>query len=205
MFSILLCDLDLNHLVQGNLSKFQIQTIESLEDFENATFEHEYNLFIANIYYLDAIKELKELGNSTPVIFIDEYYDLHNLKKSFTVGDDYIFKPVNLQELQIRTEYHYKKICNITKEIIQYKNFYFHLLSKQLYKEKVKIKLSPSETKLLTLFLSFIQKPLTKELLFEKLETSSDGTLRGYISKLNKIGFHIEYQRSNQAYTLQNL
>ena len=42
-----------------------------------------------------------------------------------------------------------------------------------------------------------------KEIIFDILENSSDGSLRVYISKLNKIGLHVEYDRAISSYTLK--
>jgi len=202
MLKILVCDLELNYLVQHELNSFDITTITSEEEFSNATFHVAYDLYIANVYYFDLVKELRTAGDSAVCIFIDEYYCLNNLKKAFNIGDDYLIKPVNIQELKIRVQYHYKKLFNIDKDIIHYKNMFFHIQTQQLFQNNKKIKLSPSETKLVGLFLSHINKPLQKNIIFEKLETTSDGTLRVYISKLNKIGFLINYERANQSYSL---
>ena len=202
MLKILVCDLALNSLVQDELDTFNVKSICTKEEFYEATFETTYDLYIANIYYLDLVKELKDSGDNAICLFIDEYYCLNNLKRAFLVGDDYLIKPINLRELKIRVQYHYRKLFNIDKDIINYKDMFFHVHTQQLFIKNTKVKLSPSEIRLIKLFLSSIDKPLSKDLIFEKLETSSDGTLRVYISKLNKLGFNINYERANKSYTL---
>ena len=202
MYRVLLADLDLIPTISNELISYEVDVAYSIEDFYNMTYKNKYELYILNYYYYDVCKELKNADDTTLTLFIDEYYDIHHLKNVFEIADDYIIKPINLQELKIRVEYQLKKLYNIKKEIIVYKDLYFHTTSKQLYHKKTKIKLSPNEAKLVEYFLCQIDIPLNKEDILDYLESSSDGTLRVYISKLNKIGFKIRYERANLSYTL---
>ena len=202
MYKILLADLDLVQTISNELISYKVDVAYNIEDFYNMTYENRYDLYLLNYYYHDACKELKNVGDKTITLFTDEYYDIHHLKQVFEIADDYIIKPINLQELKIRVEYQLKKLYNIKKEIILYKDLYFHTASKQLYHKKTRVKLSPNEAKLVEYFLSQIDTPLNKEEILDYLESSSDGTLRVYISKLNKIGFKIIYERANLSYTL---
>ncbi|AKF24404.1 hypothetical protein YH65_02585 [Sulfurovum lithotrophicum] len=202
MYRILLADLDLTPLISNELISYQVDIAYDIEDFYNATYKNKYNIYVLNYYYYDICKELKKTGDTTPTLFIDEYYDIHHLKNAFEIADDYIIKPINFQELKIRIEYQFKKLYNSKKKVVVYKDLYFHLESKQLYKKNTKIKLSPNEAKLIGYFLSQIGTPLLKEDILDYLESSSDGTLRVYISKLNKIGFNIKYERASFSYIL---
>lgn len=202
MFKVLLCDGSFNHLVEKELLGFNVDIAQNSEDIYALTYKNSYDLYIANIYYYDIFFLLKESDDATPTIFIDEFYALHNLKKAFLIGDDYIVKPLYDEDIITRIEYHYKKLSKHKNNIINYKDFFYHLQTKQLYKQSEKIKLSPTETKLIELFLYNKNKSLSKLYIFEKLESSSDGSLRVYISKLNKIGFSIEYERSTTSYIL---
>ena len=202
MYRVLLGDLDLLPTIGNELISYDVDVIYNSEDFYNATYNNKYDLYLLNYYYYDAYKELKNAGDNTITLFVDEYYDLYHLKNVFDIADDYIIKPLNLQELKARVDYQIKKLYNLKKDIVSYKNMYFHIKTKQLYKENTKVKLAPNEVKLLEYFLCRIGIPLLKEDILEFLESSSDGTLRVYISKLNKIGFEIRYERANLAYTL---
>ncbi len=202
MYKILLADLDLIGAQESILSAYEIDIVYNIDDFYNFTYEKHYDIYIANYYYYDVVKELNLVNSKTKTLFIDEYYDIHHLKKAFEIADDYIIKPLNFQELVIRIEYQLKKLYSVKKEIVTYKDMYFHIKSKQLYRKNTKVKLSPNEAKLLEYFLCQMKTPLHKEHILDYLESSSDGTLRVYISKLNKIGFHISYERINLSYTL---
>jgi len=113
-----------------------------------------------------------------------------------------MIKPIYLEELKIRADYHYRKLFKHSKNIIIYKEFYFHINSKQLFLGTQKVKISPSEMRLLELFLTYINKPISKDIIYDKLESNSDGSLRVYISKLNKLGFDISYDRAIVSYLL---
>ena len=203
MFRILLADGDLNHLVETLFTSYTVDVASNEEELLDLSYKHKYDLYLCNYFYYNFIHELKSTGDTTAVLFTDEFYDISHLKKSFGVGDDYLTKPLNLEELQIRVAYHYKKLYNHTQNIVSYRDMFFHLSTKQLYKKSQKIKLSPSEAKLVELFLAFKDKPLLKDIIYDKLETQSEGTLRVYISKLGKIGFDISYERANLSYTLK--
>ena len=204
MFKILLADTSLNTMVHNELASYHVDIASSKEDFYTLTYENTYDLYLINYYYFNVLEELKKSGDKTVSIFVDEYYNIQNLKNALSIGDDYMIKPMHPEELKARIAYQYKKLYNITQGIIRYKDMFFHLNLKHLYKNSQKIKLSPSETKLAELLLTHRDKPLPKALIYEKLETTSEGTLRVYISKLNKIGFDITYERSTLSYNLKD-
>jgi len=202
MYSILIGEISLQHNHQSIFPDSNITIIESPEELINLTYSKPYNLYIVNFIFYNTMKELKEAGDTTPTIFIDEYYNIFNLKKSFMIGDDYMVKPLLIEELSIRVGYHYKKIIKQSSNIIRYKDFFYHNSSKQLYLKNKKVKLSPNEIKILALLLSNITQPLSKNFIFETIESNSDGSLRVYISKLKKLGFDIDYDRYTSSYSL---
>lgn len=201
MFKILICDNDLTYLTTTKLQRFNIDVAYCKEDILNFTFEKNYDIFIANIYYYETFKELKNSIQKSKILFTDEYYNIQNIKKAYQIGDDYILKPLNFEELDIKINYHYKKLYTNTQEIIKYKDFFFYTNLNHLYKNNQKIKLSPNEATLVHLFLLHVNKPLDKQRLFDELKTS-DATLRVYISKLKKLALDITYERVNHSYTL---
>ena len=204
MYNILLADLDLVPLIKKELSFYNVDVVNNKEDFYTLTYKKSYELYIVNFYYLDIIEELKDIKNNAPILVIDEYYDINHLKKTFMIADDYIIKPIIPEELKARVSFQFRKLYNLTKDVIKYGTMYFHIKFKQLYNNNKKIKLSPNEIKLIEYFLCRMDKPISKEVILEFLETSSGGALRVYISKLKKLGFNITYDRANFAYTLHS-
>ena len=202
MFKILICEESLSYLAPTIFGSYSYSVARTEDELIELTFKKEYDLYLLHMECLSTLKELREAKDTTPCIFIDEYYSLANFKKAFSIGDDYVLKPLYLDELKIRVGYHYSKIYNSSHNIIIYKNFYYHANSKQLFLDKAKVKLSPNELKLVALFFTHLNKPVSKDIIYEELESNSDGSLRVYISKLNKLGLQIEYDRSIVSYTL---
>ncbi len=203
MYKILLCEESLQENINQIFTIYDVDVVRDAEEFFNATFENKYDLYIVNFYYYSTIDELKKSGDKTTTIFVDEYYNIFHIKKAFLIADDYMIKPLMMEELKIRVDYHYRKLFTHSKNIIVYKDYFFHVNSKQLFLKTQKIKLSPKEIQLLEYFLSYLGKPLSKDMIYERLESSSDGSLRVYISKLNKLDFDITYNRTTLSYTLQ--
>ena len=202
MFRVLVCEESLAELAPSLLSTYSYDIARSKDEILDLTFQKEFHLYLFHIECLSTLEILRDSKDTTSCIFIDEYYSLNNLKKAFRVGDDYILKPLYTEELKVRIHYHYSKIYNCNNNIILYKEFYLHANTKQLFYKKEKIKLSPSELILVELFVRSINKPISKDTLFEELESTSDGSLRVYISKLKKIGLDITYERALNSYTL---
>ena len=205
MYKILISEATLQVQYQSLFPDFNITIANTAEEIIKLTYLTQYNLYIINFIFYKTIKELKEAGDQTPTIFIDDYYNIYNLKETFKIADDYLIQPLILEELQIRVNYHYKKTFQENTTIIRYKDFFYHNRSKQLYLKNKKLKLSPNELKILELFLSNLTQPLSKSMILEAIESDSDGSLRVYISKLKKLGFEIEYNRYTRSYLLKLL
>ena len=203
MYKILISDASLHTQYKSLFPDFNITIANSAEEIINLTYLKQYNMYIINFIFYNTIKELKEAGDQTTTIFIDDYYNIYNLKKTFQIADDYMIQPLILEELQIRVNYHYKKTFQENLSIIRYKDFFYHSRSKQLYLKNQRVKLSPNEVKILELFLSKTTQPLSKNIIFETIESTSDGSLRVYISKLKKLGFKIDYNRYTTSYSLK--
>ena len=204
MFKIVVGEETLRDTTSNIFASYEVDFISSYDEFIDASYEKDYDLYILNLYYYSALEELQKSNDKTRVIFIDEFYNINNFKKALRIADDYMVKPVYIEELEIRVNYHHRKLFNHSNNIIVYDKFYFHADSKQLFNGTQKVKLSPNELKLIELFFTHINKPITKEIIFDLLENTSDGSLRVYISKLNKLGLHVEYDRSIISYTLKS-
>jgi len=204
VFKILICEQSLSEIAQQSLVGYSFDIAYNTQDVINKTFECSYDLFIFHLECFDVLEELKNSIDIPATIFVDEYYNLQNFQKALSLGDAYILKPLYIEELKIRISYYFRKSANQRHKIIKYKDFYFHTHIKQLFHKKNKIKLTPNELKLVEIFITHQNKPISKDIIFEKLESSSDGSLRVFIHKLNKIGLDIKYDRSILSYMLVN-
>jgi DNA-binding response OmpR family regulator len=202
MYKILICEEYIGQKANELFIDYEYDIALNQDDIFAKTYEKKYDLYIVNFSFYQVIKELRKFEDSTITIFIDDYYDIYHIKKAFEVGDEYLIKPLNLEELNIRVLYYYKKLYRDKSKLLRYKDFFFHTKTKQLYKGNKKIKLSPNETTLVELFLSSPNTNLLKYTLLDEINSTSDGTLRVYISKLKKLGFDIEFTRSTNSYML---
>jgi len=204
MFKILVGEETLKHTTNNIFAYYEVDFVNSYDEFIDASYEKDYDLYILNFYYYSALEELQKSDDKTDVIFIDEFYNINNFKKALRIGDNYVIKPIYIEELEIRVNYHYRKLFNHSNNIIIYNKFYFHVDTQQLFNGTQKVKLSPNELKLVELFFTRINKVISKDIIYEVLQSNSDGSLRVYISKLNKLGLHVEYDRSIISYTLKS-
>ena len=204
MFKILILEESLYYQASALFESYGVDVVKDEDEFLNLTYANDYDLYIMNFYFRSTLEALRDSEDQTYAILVDEYYDIAHLKRAFLLADEYMVKPLLLEELSIRVDYYYRKLYDEVQNIIRYKNFFFHLKSEQLFDGKEKVKLSPNELKLLKLFLLHLDKPISKDLIYDTLESSSDGSLRVYISKLNKVGFDLSYDRSIVSYTLKS-
>lgn len=202
MFKILIFEESLPYYLDTHFSSYEVDLAWTEEEILSLTYEKHYDLYIIHFSALQTIQSLRDAEDPTPVIYIDDYYSLEHMKLAFLHGDDYLIKPLYMDDLSVRIDYHYRKIYNHKNNIVIYKDFYYHLNTRQLFKGTERIKLSPNELKLLELLLTHRNKPVNKTYISETLESHSDGSLRVYISKLNKLGFSIDYDRSISSYIL---
>ncbi len=202
MYKILVCDPALQYGIETLFPAYSITVAQHSDEIIDLTYENHHDLYIVNFIYFETIRLLKEHGDETSTLFIDDYYDIMHVKQAFSVGDDYLLKPLAYEELKIRVNYHYQKLSCCKNDIIIYELFYYHTRTKQLYHGTSSVKLSPSETILIALFLMHKNKPLAKYILLDSLNSNSEGSLRVYISRLKKLGFNISYSWSQASYIL---
>ena len=185
--------------------KYDITWVKDGRDALNKSFDYLYDLYLldVNVPFINGfelLSDLRKSGDKTPAIFITALIDINNLQKGFDVGaDDYIKKPFDMKELLIRIESQIKKSFKSYSNILEYKDIAYDISSSILTKDGQKIHLSPSELKLLELFLQNINRVITKDEILYALhdgELGSDAALRVQISKLNKIGLDISNIRA---------
>ena len=202
MYKILICEEFVGRNANELFIDYEYDIAFSGEDIVEKTYSKNYDLYIVNFAFYPTIEELRKFDDKTTTIFIDEYYDIYHIQKAFEFGDEYLIKPINLEELKIRVDYYYKKLYTNKSKLLTYKNLFFQTKSKQLYKDNKKIKLSPNDTILAELFLSSQNQNISKYNLLDEINSTSVGALRVYISKLKKIGFDIEFDRGSNSYKL---
>lgn len=149
-------------------------------------------LFDVNLPYengFELLGKLRESGDDTPCIFITSREDKASLKEGFEKGgDDFILKPVDLDELLLRIEAVLRR--QVRSQMVQIDTYRFDILTKILYQDGQAVELSIKGGELLLALLEGQGKvvPLDqiKERLWSSAEEASDGALRVYIAQLKK-------------------
>jgi len=158
------------------------------------TYENRYDLYLfdVNLPYengFELLEKLRSAGDMTPTIFITSRNDKASLTQGFTQGgDDYITKPVDLDELLLRINAILRR--QTRSKMVQLGDYNFDILTKRLYKDEEAVELTQKASELLLVLLEAQGKvvPLEqiKERLWSSAEASSNGSLRVYVTQLKK-------------------
>jgi len=149
-------------------------------------------LFDVNLPYesgFSLLSKLRQSGDNTPCIFITSREDKASLVEAFEKGgDDFILKPIDLDELFLRIQALLRR--QVRTKRLKIGAYIFDTLSKRLYQGEESIELSTKTSQLLLVVLEANQSvvPLAqiKERLWSASQEASDGSLRVYITQLKK-------------------
>ncbi|MFA9374701.1 response regulator transcription factor [Poseidonibacter sp.] len=178
-------------------------------------YENNYDLYIFDINVpkingLDLLDQLRASGDETPSIFLTSYKDKDTLHKAFLKGcDDYLKKPVDLDELILRIKALLKRNKKHFETIKISDTITFDPRLKRVYENGVDLNLSIKVYELLELFIENRGEIVSKEMIISKLwnihENYSEGSIRVYINTIKKflgkesiinikaIGYKIEF------------
>jgi len=165
---------------------YQVDLALTMEEAEELTFDHTYDLYLfdINLPYgsgLELLKSLRFAEDNTPTIFITALTDMHSMSQGFELDAiDYIKKPFDPQELLIRLQAKFK---NTT---LTYKDISVDQDSQLLRKNGEIIDIGNVQCKIFVKLLMHCDHIVTKEELFECLDSPSDTALRVAITKIKQ-------------------
>ena len=158
------------------------------------TYENNYDLYLfdVNLPYENGFELLQKLrfsGDFTPTIFITSRNDKDSMREGFEQGgDDYIKKPVDLDELLLRINALLRR--QTRSNVIQLGEYTFDLYTKTLFDNTMPLELTQKASELLLVLIEGQGKVVLQEHIKERLWSSSqeasDGSLRVYITQLKK-------------------
>ncbi len=178
--------------------EFSVVHVKDGQEALDVIFISKFDLMIfdVNVPFINGfelLKDLRESGNRTPVIFLTALSDIASLSRGFEVGaDDYIKKPFDFDELLIRIRALLRKYYIDNK--IEIDNFIFDIDNKELYKDGKFVKLTPYESIITKFMFQNFGKNVSKYELLDILNEGnemSEGALRVHINSLRKIGLPI--------------
>jgi len=158
------------------------------------SYKHVYDLYLfdVNLPYesgFDLLEKLRQSGDTTPTIFLTSRDDKASLTQGFEVGaDDYMKKPIDLDELLLRIAALLRRQVRNEKIIIG--DYSLDMLSKTLYNEEETLDVTKKAVELLVLLLQSKDEVVSTDEIKNRLwaagQNASDGALRVYVTQLKK-------------------
>jgi len=174
---------------------FECKNVYSKEEFLDEIIYKNYDVLIMNFDFLEFFLEVNRYYKGT-VIFVTAYIDELIYKKSLEKGD-YCYTYEEVWKLPYRLKYIAKKYLNQKSNVFVFKDLVYNLKTKELYKNRENIKLSPSERDILYLLIKHRDRFISKEYIIENSENIDNiSSIKVIISKLRKVGFDIENQKN---------
>ncbi len=150
---------------------------------------------VPNIDGFEILSYLRDIGNTTPVIYITSLAGIHNLKKGFDLGaDDYLKKPFELEELHARIE-HIVRLYRLQEEI-EFDGMKFIPKAHQIITNDRVVEMRQKEAQVLEYFIRNAGKIISCDEIIENVwdddSIPAHATIRTYIKNLRKM-FEKEY------------
>ena len=193
-------DLILNEIIQEHLEtkNHDVTSVYSGDEAEDIIYSQNFDLFlfdvnVPNINGFELLKELRSKDIKTAAIFITSANMLDDVEKGFEVGcDDYMKKPFELRELDIRIE-NIKRLYNISpsNQLPISKDIYLDGENLSIINNEEKSHITQKECDILEYLLKNDRKPVSIDELCSNIWTyenaPTDSTIRTYIKNLRKI------------------
>lgn len=174
---------------------FEVSMVHNPNDALELTYSQKFDLYLLDINLpimsgIEFLDELRQSGDETPAIFLTSYQDKEMMKEGFLKGcDDYLKKPVDLDELGFRIHSLMKRYHGENKQCIN--DICIDIKQKRVYKDGVELEVSLREFELIILLFRNKDKLVTKEMMIEALwsneEEGSEGAIRVYVNRLKKV------------------
>ncbi len=176
---------------------FEIKTAVNGEEVIEFAYENSFDLYLFDINVpkingIDLLKELRKNGDNTPTIYLTSYKDKEKLTEGFLSGcDDYLKKPVDLDELLLRINSLLKRSGKFFEEVKLSEELSFNPKNRRILNSGKDIYAAAKVIDLLELFLENKDSIISKDMIIDKLwsfdEEYSEGSIRVYINNLKKI------------------
>jgi DNA-binding response OmpR family regulator len=193
-------DLLLNEIIEEHLESkaYEVHTVYTGDEAQELLYSENFDLLlmdvnVPNINGFELLEDIRDKNIKTPAIFITSAHMVEDLERGFKAGcDDYIKKPFELKELDIRIE-NIKRLHNISQSdnIKVLDNIFLDVNNLTINMENNTFKIAQKESEVLQYLLKNKNKPVSVEELslnvwaYEEAPIAS--TIRTYIKNLRKI------------------
>ena len=186
MFKILVVedDKELNQSVCAYLSQQGYEAVGCLNanDAYNEMYGNLFDMIISDIMMpgIDGYEfaaTVRELNEDIPILFMTAKDDLESKKKGFKAGiDDYLVKPIDLDELQLRIEALLRRAKIAAKKKIEIGSLTLDVEEHTAYLGDEEINLTVREFNLLYKLLSYPKKTFTRSQLMDEFWDSESAS-----------------------------
>ena len=151
---------------------------------------------IPNIDGFEILSYLRDIGNTTPAIYITSLAGINDLKKGFEIGaDDYLRKPFELEELDTRIQ-HIIRMYRLQDEI-EFDGMKFVPKAHQIVIDGDTVEMRQKEAQVLEYFIKNSGKIVSCDEIIENVwddeHIPTHATIRTYIKNLRKLLSGKEY------------
>jgi len=193
-------DLILNEIIEEHLVKVGHELVVTFSgnEAEELLYSQKFDLLLLDVNVPD-IKGFELLSNlrknsiKTPAIFLTSLNLADDIEKGFQSGcDDYIKKPFELKELDLRIN-NIKRLFNISSnsQINLPHNMFLDIENLVLIKENKELHLSKKEVEILSYFIRNKNRVISSDELLSNVWTyensPNNSTIRTYIKNLRKV------------------
>jgi len=191
-------DLILNEILQEHLisQNYTVITTFSANKAQEYLYSQTFDLLLLDVNVpqlngFELLKELRSLNIKTPAIFITSLSMVEDMQKGFQSGcDDYIRKPFDLKELDLRIN-NIKRLFNIDLKITIDKDICLDLQNHTILKADKLFTLAKKESEVLQYLLTNSSKVVSIDEIISNIYSYEDSveasTIRTYIKNLRKI------------------
>jgi len=157
---------------------YKVDSFENSSDAFDAIFTKEYDLLLLDVNVpgefdgFSLRKELADEGKNIPTIFVTSMSSADAMLQGYANGCcDYIKKPFDLIELQLRVQHALKSNCFKTdNDLLQLPcDYQYDVINRKLINASGEIQLSKTENDILTLFIKHRNQIVTFEMLYEEI------------------------------------
>ncbi len=179
---------------------FEVHSVLDPYSAMELSYESKFDLYLfdVNLPYesgFTLLKQLRNAGDKTPTIFLTSRSDKISLVEGFDVGaDDYMKKPIDLDELLLRIRALLRR--QLRDEKIEIGEYVLDTQAKELHYNGEIIKVGVKAFELLMLLLKAKGEVVTMQSIEEELWSSNEevslGSVRVYVASLKKYFPNIE-------------
>ncbi|MDD3855703.1 response regulator transcription factor [Sulfurimonas sp.] len=193
---LLICDI-MSEFLSG--CGYEVVCVNDGSEAIDKAYEENFDAFIFDVKVpmingFDVLKTLRSTNKKTPAIFVTSLAGINDLSKGYDAGcDDYIKKPFELKELQLRLQKLIQKSFSLNNSDIIMLNdeWSFEPNNGKLFSNERELFLTKKETKLLNMLISYKGKMVSNEQIIANVwnydDEATEENLRTHIKKLRKI------------------